>query len=257
MHRSFEWRQFTAYWGPCMTFTVYENAVFHTLDPQNPTASALVAEEGRIRFLGSVGEAREFAPQARAHRSGRGARDARHGRQPHPHRPARTAPGGGRSLPRLLILGGRRAGCPSRRAARTRRLHQLDLRRTLEPPRLASCRTPRSQGTRCRHRLPPHGVAPFRPAHLLAELRGAGLPRHRRGNPRPGRGNHRARRIRRRHRHPARSRGLQRGPSPGGSHPGRPCEAAALRAAHPGPSGHHLHPRHRRHGRLGRLLRPA
>ncbi len=48
-----------------MTFTVYENAVFHTLDPQNPTASALVAEEGRIRFLGSVGEAREFAPQAR------------------------------------------------------------------------------------------------------------------------------------------------------------------------------------------------
>ncbi|MFF5792348.1 amidohydrolase [Paeniglutamicibacter sp. NPDC012692] len=48
-----------------MTFTVYENAVFHTLDPQNPMASALVAEEGRIRFLGSVGEAREFAPRAR------------------------------------------------------------------------------------------------------------------------------------------------------------------------------------------------
>lgn len=48
-----------------MTFTVYENAVFHTLDPKNPTASALVADQGRIRYLGSVGEAREFAPQAR------------------------------------------------------------------------------------------------------------------------------------------------------------------------------------------------
>ncbi|RAX49509.1 amidohydrolase [Arthrobacter sp. AQ5-05] len=48
-----------------MTFTVFENAVFHTLDPHNPTASALVSDEGRIRFLGSVGGAREFAPQAR------------------------------------------------------------------------------------------------------------------------------------------------------------------------------------------------
>ncbi|WP_411731176.1 amidohydrolase [Paeniglutamicibacter sp.] len=47
-----------------MKFTVYENAAFHTFDPMNPTASALVTGGGRIRFLGTVGEAREFAPQA-------------------------------------------------------------------------------------------------------------------------------------------------------------------------------------------------
>ncbi|MFL4474109.1 amidohydrolase [Paeniglutamicibacter sp. MACA_103] len=49
-----------------MTFTVYENAVFHTLDPKNPTASSLVTSEGQIRFLGTVEAARKFAP--RAHR---------------------------------------------------------------------------------------------------------------------------------------------------------------------------------------------
>lgn len=48
-----------------MGFTVYENAVFHSLDSMNPTAASLVTSKGRIRFLGSVSEARDFAPQAR------------------------------------------------------------------------------------------------------------------------------------------------------------------------------------------------
>lgn len=46
-----------------MDYTVYENAVFHTLDPRTPPVSALVAGGGRIQFLGTVAEAREFAPQ--------------------------------------------------------------------------------------------------------------------------------------------------------------------------------------------------
>ena len=48
-----------------MKFTVYENAVFHTLDSKIPTASSLVASEGRIHFLGSVSGARDFAPHAK------------------------------------------------------------------------------------------------------------------------------------------------------------------------------------------------
>lgn len=47
-----------------MTFIVYENADFHTLDRKNPAASALVVADGRIQFLGTVKGAREFAPQA-------------------------------------------------------------------------------------------------------------------------------------------------------------------------------------------------
>ena len=48
-----------------MSFTVYENAVFHTLDSRSSAVSAIVSSEGRIAFRGSVAEAREFAPQAK------------------------------------------------------------------------------------------------------------------------------------------------------------------------------------------------
>ncbi|WP_449371756.1 amidohydrolase [Arthrobacter psychrolactophilus] len=48
-----------------MDYTVYENAVFHTSDPFGTTATALVAGDGDIAFVGSATEARNFAPYAR------------------------------------------------------------------------------------------------------------------------------------------------------------------------------------------------
>lgn len=44
-----------------MTLTVYENAVFHTMDPVVPRAEALVVSAGNVAFVGSTRDCRDFA----------------------------------------------------------------------------------------------------------------------------------------------------------------------------------------------------